>query len=109
MLIHSVLFWLKENLTEEDRSEFFDGVEVRLEDALQGHVVVDRRVDKLLEVIKRVHRRELAIANSGRHGRCLGARGRRGVGRARERRERVRGAERGAERGWVVIARRPSR
>ena len=27
MLIHSVLFWLKENLTEEDRSEFFDGVE----------------------------------------------------------------------------------
>ena len=26
MLIHSVLFWLKENLSEEERSEFFDGV-----------------------------------------------------------------------------------
>ena len=26
MLIHSVLFWLKENLSEEDRSAFFDGV-----------------------------------------------------------------------------------
>ena len=26
MLIHSVLFWLKENLSEEERSDFFDGV-----------------------------------------------------------------------------------
>mgnify|MGYP006094162621 FL=1 len=27
MLIHSVLFWLKDHLSEEDRSNFFKGVE----------------------------------------------------------------------------------
>ncbi len=26
MLIHTVLFWLKENLSEDDRSAFFNGV-----------------------------------------------------------------------------------
>ena len=27
MLIHTVIFWLKENLDEDDRSQFFQGVE----------------------------------------------------------------------------------
>ena len=27
MLIHTVIFWLKEGLNEDDRKQFFDGVE----------------------------------------------------------------------------------